>query len=299
MVIIWNDLACGDREAAVVLVALNSVFQVLAFGLLGWFYLDLLPGWLGLGAGRAPALFDAATARRRALDEGRTGTGGVASLGDIVAVPPVRGARDAGRLKASPMFVCLDRDGVVRAEGTKAPADAVTWWTGFRPALSHLSPLGLRGPRGRITTRGTRSVQEPRLHLLGHEDWTGPASATLIGVGRPARDAAREIARLLADGVIRARHQSHLLIIGQVIETDSHDSPASAARRPGRRIQDGPNPLQSLVVHGEPGPSAAPFAVKEPGLGHDLEVMADSGLPQLQAVGEVAHTCLALRRLFQ
>ncbi|MGH3371697.1 MAG: arsenic resistance protein, partial [Nocardioidaceae bacterium] len=46
MVIIWNDLACGDREAAAVLVALNSVFQVLAFGLLGWFYLDLLPGLL-------------------------------------------------------------------------------------------------------------------------------------------------------------------------------------------------------------------------------------------------------------
>ncbi|GGY94041.1 ACR3 family arsenite efflux transporter [Streptomyces poonensis] len=52
MVIIWNDLACGDREAAAVLVALNSVFQVLAFGLLGWFYLDLLPGWLGLGDGQ-------------------------------------------------------------------------------------------------------------------------------------------------------------------------------------------------------------------------------------------------------
>jgi ACR3 family arsenite transporter len=51
MVIIWNDLACGDREAAAVLVALNSVFQVLVFGLLGWFYLELLPGWLGLGTG--------------------------------------------------------------------------------------------------------------------------------------------------------------------------------------------------------------------------------------------------------
>ncbi|WP_407555276.1 ACR3 family arsenite efflux transporter [Streptomyces sp. Pv4-95] len=48
MVIIWNDLACGDREAAAVLVALNSVFQVFAFGLLGWFYLSVLPGWLGL-----------------------------------------------------------------------------------------------------------------------------------------------------------------------------------------------------------------------------------------------------------
>ena len=48
MVLIWNDLACGDRESAAVLVAINSVFQVVAFSLLGWFYLTVLPGWLGL-----------------------------------------------------------------------------------------------------------------------------------------------------------------------------------------------------------------------------------------------------------
>ncbi|GAC49984.1 ACR3 family arsenite efflux transporter [Gordonia aichiensis] len=48
MVVIWNDLACGDREAAAVLVALNSIFQVIMFGVLGWFYLSVLPGWLGL-----------------------------------------------------------------------------------------------------------------------------------------------------------------------------------------------------------------------------------------------------------
>lgn len=48
MVLIWNDLACGDREAAALLVAINSVFQILAYALLGTFYLKILPGWLGL-----------------------------------------------------------------------------------------------------------------------------------------------------------------------------------------------------------------------------------------------------------
>jgi arsenite transporter len=49
MVLIWNDLACGDREAAAILVAINAVFQIVAFALLGYFYLQVLPGWLGLG----------------------------------------------------------------------------------------------------------------------------------------------------------------------------------------------------------------------------------------------------------
>ncbi|MEX1178469.1 MAG: ACR3 family arsenite efflux transporter [Nitriliruptor sp.] len=48
MVLIWNDLACGDRDAAAVLVAINSVFQIAAYSLLGYFYLSVLPGWLGL-----------------------------------------------------------------------------------------------------------------------------------------------------------------------------------------------------------------------------------------------------------
>ncbi len=48
MVLIWTDLACGDREMAALLVALNAFFQVLAYALLGIFYLKVLPGWLGL-----------------------------------------------------------------------------------------------------------------------------------------------------------------------------------------------------------------------------------------------------------
>jgi arsenical-resistance protein len=48
MVLIWNDLACGDATAAAVLVAVNSVFQIVAYAGLGYFYLEVLPHWLGL-----------------------------------------------------------------------------------------------------------------------------------------------------------------------------------------------------------------------------------------------------------
>lgn len=48
MVLIWNDLACGDGEAAAVLVALNSIFQIVAYSFLGYLYLEVIPGWLGL-----------------------------------------------------------------------------------------------------------------------------------------------------------------------------------------------------------------------------------------------------------
>ena len=48
MVLVWNDLACGSRELAAVLVALNSLFQIVMYSLLGWFYLTVLPDWLGL-----------------------------------------------------------------------------------------------------------------------------------------------------------------------------------------------------------------------------------------------------------
>lgn len=57
MVLIWSELACGDRETTAVLVAVNSVFQVLMFGVLGWFYLKILPSWLGLSTTSAEFSF--------------------------------------------------------------------------------------------------------------------------------------------------------------------------------------------------------------------------------------------------
>ena len=47
MVLIWNQLACGDGEVAAVLVAINSVFQIAMYSVLGWLFLTAIPEWFG------------------------------------------------------------------------------------------------------------------------------------------------------------------------------------------------------------------------------------------------------------
>ena len=47
MVLIWNSLACGSGELAAVLVALNSIFQILTYSVLGWLFLSVVPHWFG------------------------------------------------------------------------------------------------------------------------------------------------------------------------------------------------------------------------------------------------------------
>jgi cation diffusion facilitator CzcD-associated flavoprotein CzcO len=141
------------------------------------------------------ALFAAARARMKALQEGGDHAG-VAGLGDIVMVASVKEARERGVLEARPMFARLTRSGVEWADGTTEDVDAVIWCTGFRPALSHLRPLGLRTTRGHVAVggpSGTQSLAEPRLHLVGYGDWTGPASSTLAGVGPSAKATAASV----------------------------------------------------------------------------------------------------------
>ena len=129
-------------------------------------------------------LFQRATARVLGTAEGAN----LGSLGDIVMVPPVKDARDRGVLGSVRPFTRFDSRGVVWRDGTRTDLDAVVWCTGFRPALDHLRDLDVINIEGRVNVDGGQSVKEPRLWLSGYGNWTGAASATLLGAGRAARD---------------------------------------------------------------------------------------------------------------
>ncbi|MFI7678297.1 flavin-containing monooxygenase [Actinophytocola sp. NPDC049390] len=116
----------------------------------------------------------------------------VVAATELSLTPEVVAARDRGLLRRRPMFDRLVTRGVAWADGTTLDVDVILWCTGWRAALDHLAPLGLRGPGGGIVMDGTRVVAEPRLHLVGY----GPSAST-VGANRAGRTAVREIRRLL------------------------------------------------------------------------------------------------------
>lgn len=131
-------------------------------------------------------LFRRARARLR-------GEGADEGLGDVVAVPPVRAARDEHGLAAIPMFERFTPGGVVWPDGSEQEVDAVVWCTGFRAALGPLESLDVPRAQGRVRTEGPVVEDVPGLYLVGYGDWVGAASATLIGVGQWAKAAVQDI----------------------------------------------------------------------------------------------------------
>ncbi|QDH58817.1 MULTISPECIES: ArsO family NAD(P)H-dependent flavin-containing monooxygenase [Pandoraea] len=142
-------------------------------------------------------LFERATARWQAAQRGLPDPYPDSGLANIVMVPSVRAARERGVLHAVRPFERFVEDGVIWSDGTHSPVDVVIWCTGFRPALAHLSALSIVNADGTIRVTGTRAVDEPRLWLVGYGEWTGYASATLIGVMRSARATAQEVVAYL------------------------------------------------------------------------------------------------------
>jgi thioredoxin reductase len=144
--------------------------------------------------------FDADAGRRAVAmveDRVRRGLppGSVVSVTGLPVDDSIRQARARGVLARRPMFRSIERDGVRWADGSFQPADVILWCTGFRSALDHLAPLGLRGPGGGIAMTGALATQvaaDPRIHLLGY----GPSAST-IGANRAGRAAAVELTRLL------------------------------------------------------------------------------------------------------
>ena len=96
-------------------------------------------------------------------------------------------------------FECFTETGVIWSDGSTSEIDAVIWCTGFRPALDHLNALNIFNADGRVDVEGTHSIKEPRLWFVGYGEWTGLASATLIGVTRTARRTAEEISHFLTE----------------------------------------------------------------------------------------------------
>jgi len=124
--------------------------------------------------------------------------GSVVSYTQLAWTPYALAARRRGALERRPMFTAIEPHGVREADGTFTTIDVILWATGFRPALAHFDPLGLRNERGGIEMRGTRVAAEPRIHLIGY----GPSQST-VGANRAGRDAVAELARYLEqDGVV-------------------------------------------------------------------------------------------------
>ncbi|WP_033019198.1 NAD(P)-binding domain-containing protein [Streptomyces rimosus] len=119
----------------------------------------------------------------------------VVSVTGLPMTEAMRRARERGVLERLPLFDRLTGTGAVWADGRTVEADTILYATGFRAAVDHLAPLKLREPGGGIRMEGTRTVRDPRVHLVGY----GPSAST-IGANRAGRAAVRDIRRLLGEG---------------------------------------------------------------------------------------------------
>ena len=141
-------------------------------------------------------LFDVATQMYEAQREGRQFR--PPSLGDIVMVDAVKEARSRKVLRSVRPFKFVTEDSLVWNDGHEEKIDTIIFCTGFKPALKHLEALNVINAEGKADTTGTRSETVNGLWFVGYGNWTGFASATLIGVGRSAKTTVEEVEKYVA-----------------------------------------------------------------------------------------------------
>ena len=126
----------------------------------------------------------------------------VVSVTGLSLRPQEQEAARLGAYERLPMFARIEPDGVRWSDGRFERVDVILLATGFRPAVDHLAPLGLRTPQGGIALvplpgnvqGATTAVVDPRVQLVGY----GPSAST-IGASRAGRAAAAAVVRRLAD----------------------------------------------------------------------------------------------------
>jgi hypothetical protein len=123
------------------------------------------------------------------------------SLGDIVMIDSVKDARAREVLNSVRPFDHFTEHSLVWEDGHEENIDGVIFCTGFRPSLMHLKSLDVMNADGKADTIGTQSKKVAGLWLVGYGNWTGFASATLIGVGRSAKKTVDEIQAFLGQPV--------------------------------------------------------------------------------------------------
>ncbi|MBW8523866.1 NAD(P)/FAD-dependent oxidoreductase [Chryseobacterium chendengshani] len=142
-------------------------------------------------------LFNVASAKYKAEKEGKPFDASKYNLGNIVLVPPVKEARDRGALISEGIFHKLYDKGVIWDHGEKEEFDALIWCTGFGYDTSFLKSIIQVDEKGITETRDSKSLEVEGLWLVGYGNWTGYASATLIGLNRTAKQTIIEIEEFL------------------------------------------------------------------------------------------------------
>jgi thioredoxin reductase len=142
-------------------------------------------------------LFDVASAKYYADKKGEKLDSSQYNLGNIVMVPSVKDARKRDVLDSLGQLQSISEDSITWHDGKHQEVDVIIWCTGFGYSTGFLENLVSIDNKGKVPTETPKSKETEGLWLVGYGGWTGFASATIIGVGRYAKQTINEVVNVL------------------------------------------------------------------------------------------------------